>query len=297
MSQPDNTPQPTRPGLTPMGSLLEATDVPAQQAPAPRSGPAFLAEWNSIVRQPPLEALRGAWAWFTDHPSHRSRNRRILAGGAAAALLAAGLGVWSLLPRATPDYLEDPLDDVLDYTLLTSDFNNLPVQERLKLIRDLVERLRGMQGGDSVLMASFAAGIAGSARQQLEENISRLSLDVADTFATRHVERLREATTPADRARVIEQTYLEFVKEMEDIAGQSRDISDEERLADARRQAARGEERIRRVNAGERGDDRAAGIFNILNDRVGSRSEPAQRARITVMIRDMSRHFRGQGPG
>jgi hypothetical protein len=280
-----------------MGSLLDERERAAPPAAAaPPAGPAFLAEWNQILRQPPAQALRGARDWFTDHPTHRTRNRRLSGVLAAALAVAAGAGVWALIPRSQPDYLEDPLDDVLDYTLLTSDFNSLPVKDRLKLIRDLVERLRGMQGGDSVLMASFAAGIAGSAREQLEENISRLSLDVADTYATRYIEMMGEATTQAERARAIERTYLEFVREMEEIAGQANDASDEERLADAKRQAQRGEERIRRLNAGERGDDRAAGIFTVLNDRVGSRSEPAQRARITVMMRDMSRHFRGNGP-
>lgn len=249
----------------------------------------------SVLRLPPAQAVTHAWRWFADHPVHRRRNRWIGVGLLAVLLLATGLATWSQLPRRQPDYLDDALDDVLDYTLLSSEFNRLPVQERLRLMRDLVTRLRSMEGGDSVLMASFAAGIAGAAREQLEENIARLSVDIADTYAIRLRERLAAVTDERDRARAIEQTYLDMTREMEEVAGIRRDASDEERLADARREARRGEDRMRRMNQSPRAGERAAGLFTILDDRVGSRATPAQRARIGAMVLEMSRHFRQGG--
>ncbi|MBM4109571.1 MAG: hypothetical protein FJ255_12310 [Phycisphaerae bacterium] len=275
----------------PFESLLRADD-PADPRPAPGADRfTFL----SLFRMPPARALREGWRWFTDHPEHRRRHRTIGAGLVLALVLGAGLGAWSLVPRSRPDYLDDALDDVLDYTLLSDEFNRLPVHERLKLIRDLVERLRSMEGGDSVMMASFAAGIAGAAREQLEENIARLSVDIADTYAIRLQERLAEVSTEQDRAAAIERTFLDMTREMEEIGGVRRDVSDEERLADARRDAQRGESQMRRMNQSPRAGERAAGLFTILDSRVGSRATPTQRSRITVMIRDMSRHFRKGG--
>lgn len=277
----------------PFDSLLSGDD--ARSAPAPRRRETGDFAFVSLFRMPPARAAREGWRWFTDHPAHRRRNRGIGIAVIAALLLSSGLGVWMLLPRSQPDYLDDALDDVLDYTLLSEEFNRLPVNERLKLIRDLVGRLRSMEGGDSVMMASFAAGIAGAAREQLEENITRLSLDIADTYAIRMKERLAAVSSDEDRARAIEETFLDMTKEMEEIAGVNRNVSDEERLADARRDAQRGQDQMRRMNQSPRAGERAAGIFTFLDDRVGSRASPTQRSRITVMMRDMSRHFRKGG--
>lgn len=277
---------------TPFEPLVRPEDAAGPRAPRAEAGGTAL--W-SVFRLPPRQALAETWRWFVDHPVHRRRNRWIGVGVLSVALLAAGLAVWALLPRAQPDYLDDPLDDVLDYTLLSDEFNRLPVEERLRLIRDLVTRLRSMQGGDSVLLASFAAGIAGAAREQLETNVARLSVDIADSYAMRLQERLAKVADERERARAIEQTYLDMTKEMEAIAGVQRDVSDEERLADARQEAQRGEDRMRRMNQSPRAGERAAGLFTILRDNVATRATPTQRARIGAMLRDMSRHFRQGG--
>lgn len=34
------------------------------------------------------------------------------------------------------------MDEVLNYTLLTDEFNNLPVDKRLELLKDLIDRLK-----------------------------------------------------------------------------------------------------------------------------------------------------------
>src|SRR5262245_2577613 len=50
----------------------------------------------------------------------------------AVLLLSGSLAAYLLLrPVPQPDYAADPMDDVLNYTLLTDEFNKLPVDKRL----------------------------------------------------------------------------------------------------------------------------------------------------------------------
>src|SRR5262245_35712609 len=103
--------------------------------------------------------------------SLRWARRTVAVLGAVVVLAGVTVGIASLWPRATPDYLEDDMDDVLDYTLLSEEFNNLPVQRRLELIKDLVQRLKTLSADDSAVMAAFAATIREQMRRQMERNV------------------------------------------------------------------------------------------------------------------------------
>ncbi len=233
--------------------------------------------------------VRARWAEVKAHPARHALARKRIRVGGVVLLAVLGVGAYfALRPVPQPDYLNDSLDDVLDYTLLTDEFNRLPVKKRVELIGDLVKRLKSMSAGDSALMAAFAAGVAGSARAQIEENVSRLVLDAWDEKAKDY-----PAVPPEQRVAYLESTFLEFEKMMEALGGEVRERSDEERLANVRRQTKRD---IEAMNDPEKRPDSEslARFVTFMDSRMGSRATPAQRSRGQQMLRDMSRHFRGQ---
>lgn len=265
------------PRATPGGpppSLLEQ-DMLAEPA-APRRAPA-LARLGASVRR----AAAGAW-----------QKKAVRVGAAAAAVLAlAGGGVaWWLAVRIDPppDYATANLDVLFDYTLLNDDFNRLSIDERLRLIEQLVTRLRDMGSSDSVLMAMFASQIAGPARAQLEKNLSRLGVDVFDSFAQDY----DPNASVADRKKYLAETFVKIESWFEKLGGEEpRDVAPEERLARAQRQAQREAEWAREGNVGA---SEMARMFDVMNNRVGAHASGFQKRRITGLLRDMSKVMRNQ---
>lgn len=239
-----------------------------------------------------LRMPEGLRRWWDTQMSggRRERTVRRLKIGAGVACLGAAIGLYFLLrPVPQPDYLDDPIDEVFNYTLLTDEFNNLPVEKRMQLIGELVKRLKSMSGNDSVLMAAFASGIAGAARDQIERNASRLAIDMWDKYAKDYDK------VPADkRGDFLEQTFIDFTKSMEAAAGQPRDISDADRINEVRRQATRDRQSLR--DNPERQPPAAVlgRMFQFMNNNVGGHANPQQRQRGQQLMRDMTRHFRGQ---
>jgi hypothetical protein len=234
-----------------------------------------------------------SWAVMRDYFTGTDERRRVwkkrsLVFGPPL-LVALAVGAWLVFgPPRKPDYRRDNLKKVFNYTLLTDQFNNLPVEERLRLIGLLVERMKSMSSGDSALMAAFAAGIAGQAREQLEKNAARLAIDVWDSYAARYAD-----VPPDDRGAYLDHAFIEFTKMMETMGGRTRDISDEERLAEGHRQAERDKKEFTRGGAPP---GRALGrLFMFMNDDMGSHASPSQRARGEVMMMDMIRRMRGPG--
>jgi len=144
-----------------------------------------------------------------------------------------------------------------------------------------------MSGGDSAIMAAFAAGIAGSARKQIEENATRLAIDVWDKYARDYPKVKAE-----DRGAFLDSTFIEFTKMMETIGGRPSDKSDTDRLNEARAQAKRDEERIR--SGKDQPPPQALGrIFTFMRENVGGHASIAQKTRGQQMMRDMVRRLRG----
>lgn len=261
-----------------MTGLLDGLEsTPAAAPRRPRSFvPARLKEWYRGVQQ---------------DPEKRRRWTRFARAALALALVGGGIGAYfALRERPTPEYLTGPMDDVLDYTLFSDEFNNLPVQKRLELMGDLIRRLKGLSAGDSELMAAFAAGIEGDLRRKLEENLSRLAIDAWDEKAKEY-----EKVKPEDRKKYLEDAYLDFEKMMEGLGGRTRDISDEDRLARAKKNAMRDYEGFK--SGKNRPDNESMGKFvGFMSTRMGSNATPSQRARGSEMMRDMARTFRGQDP-
>jgi hypothetical protein len=235
-----------------------------------------------------------AWRARMSDPQRGPRTRRALVAAFVVAVVGAGVGVYfAVRPVPQPDYMNDSMSEVFNYTLLTDEFNKLPVEKRLELIASLIKRLQGMSRQDSVLLAAFGAGIAGQAREQVKENVSRLGVDMLDKYAKDY-----RNVPEGERERYLEQSFLDMAKTMEALGGRPRDISDEERLAEVRRQAQRDRERLREAGATGRGPDGEdlGGFFNFMNNEVGSRATPQQRVRGQQMLRDMGRMFRNQDP-
>lgn len=258
---------------------MEGLEAPVAAASSASAKPGMLARW------------RTRWAAIQRDPAHASIiKKRITIVGTILAL-ATGVTLYFVLrPMPKPDYDKDRLDNVFKYTLLTEQFNNLPVEERMKLIGQLVGRLKSMSSGDSMLMASFAAGIAGSARQQIERNASRLAIDSWDKYAKGYGD-----VPDADKGAYLDKTIVEFSKMMEALGGRSRDISDEERLAEVKRDIAKEKDRISKPGNKPGTSDFARG-FQMLDNNVGSHAAPAQRSRGALLMRDMGRHLRNEDP-
>lgn len=262
-------------------SLLDPADAAAMVSPRARAKVRFRLQIPAWIKR--------HWSEINSDPSRRQRfNRHAMIVGAVL-LVGGGIGAYfALRPVPQPDYLNDGLDDVFNFTLLTDEFNRLPVEKRLELIGQLVSRLKDMKPGDSVMMAGFAAGIAGAARDQIEKNAARLAVDVWDKSAAEY------AFVPEEsRGEFLEKAAVEYMKMMEAVGGRISEKSDQERLDEIKRQTKRDMETM--SNPGRRPDGEDLGrIFGFVHNRVGSHATPAQRARGSQMLRDMTRHFRGQ---
>jgi hypothetical protein len=229
-------------------------------------------------------------AWFEDGAKGPARRRGAVIV-AAVLLVGGGAGSYFAL-RATPmpDYDTAGLDDVFNYTLLTDDFNNLPIEERLKLMRQLVARLKSMSANDSMLLGAFAAGIAGAARDQLEENGSKLAIDAWDKYAQDYAKIPDE-----NRAEFLDDTFIEMSKMLEIVAnGTPRDVSDEKRLEEMQDQVQRDGKRLRENPDAMPNNEQLGELFAFMNFTVGGHANTQQRQRGQQMMRDMTRHFRGK---
>lgn len=259
-----------------MGSLLDDLDT---AAPLPKKS-------RGLGGNP----FKAFIASQTSTPERAKRFRGIT--GSIAGLGIGGLAVWGvllLIPVAQPDYLDDPMDDVLGYTLLTTEFNRLPLEDRVDLIGQLVKRVEAMDADDGSVMAAFAAGIMGEAREQLEENASQLVIDMWDEFAPGY----QNISDPADREAYLADAVVGMTRLVERLDGDPTSKSDDELLADARRQAERDQEIFSDPARGPS----AAGVarfMSLMEREVGSRATPHQRARIAQISRDMTRYLRGE---
>lgn len=252
---------------------------------------------RTILRADLRPVIARGWSWLTATPKRRKRGRLGSITLGVMALAGLVVAVALLLPMGKPDYQKGRMDRVFTYTLLTDQFNDLPIEERLRLIGMLRERLESMSSGDSKLLVAFAAGIAGAAREQLQENVSRLLIDTWDMYASDYV-----SVPEEERGQYIDDAAIALHKLMDTLGGSTREMSDGERLDEMRQQAARDMETMR--DPENRPDSQqAAWLFKFMNSDVGGHATAQQRLRGQQMWRDMTRRLRGQdlatgkGPG
>lgn len=276
--------------LAGMGSLLDDPSLDPARMPGGKAGAKGGTRRKARTQRDkePVQATVRRW-WDGGRNRYKGSKRFRVATWIVAAVIVGGGGpglyLW-LRPTPVPDYASAPLGKVLDFTFLTNEFNKLPVEQRIKLIGDLVSRVKGMDGRESVLMAAFAAGISGKAREQLEENASRLMLDMMDNFAAGY------KNVPAgEEEEFIESKVVDMVRMMSQIGGEENTQTDEEILSDARQQAERDQ---RFMQSGNMTGNMAGRMFTTINNGIGAHSSPHQRARVGMFLRDMTRHLRGQ---
>jgi hypothetical protein len=210
---------------------------------------------------------------------------------AAAFVLVAGVAAYFVLrPMPVPDYENGRIDTLMSFTLLQDEFNQLPLERRLELVGILVRRLEGMSSSDSLMLAAFAGSIRGKARDQLEENASRLAIELWDSMAVEY-----QNVPPESQEAYLAEAFVTFETTMEMMGGEVRDRTPEERLERARRQAQRDEEAIKN---GDGPPARIAGrVFEVMNNNIGQHASPVQRRRGELLMRDMTRFLRSPGGG
>lgn len=236
------------------------------------------------------ERRAAAWkAWVDAAPGRRAAVRRAGAALAVVVVLGAGVGgYFALRPTPVPDYAKDPFDDVLDFTLLTDGFNDLPIEERLRLLKDLVKRFDSMDGSESEMVAAFAAGISGKARKQLEKNASRLVMDVLDREALEY-----EKAPPEERGKAAEHAFVSLYRTMDALDGKDTTMSDEEIVEQGKEEARKGREWIQKQDRQRLGRDTGRMMLS-LKDTVASKTSAQERGRTTLLMRDMTRQMRGE---
>lgn len=257
----------------------------------PREAPLLDEE---ILREPPRRerlaariegrvrrAAAGAWA--------RPGLRRALSVALGVALGASALGAFlALRPVPRPDYQTGDMDDLFNYTLLTAEFNNLSVDERLELLAQLRDRLGSMNADQSVLLAAFAARIRGEIREQLTENVARLGVDIVDEYAATY----NPAEAPAARREYLLRSFVDLHKRMDKLEGRERDLTDEERLQEGYDQAQRD---LETIENGRITGEQAGQLFGVVNSVFAERATPHEQARTALFMRDMSRVLRSGG--
>lgn len=261
---------------------------------AAEPGPPGKKPRRSKRERAPRRSLKERWQAFvaarTDTPERAKKFKRTGIILAAVLVLGAGIGAYlALRPYPQPDYEDDPLDELFNYTLFQDEFNKLPIEERIELVGSLVKRMESMGSSDGTLLAAFAAGISGAAREQLEENAAKMMLDFMDYHATNYA----IVDDPAQQEENIKNTIVDFIRMANTFDGQPTKRSDEELLARAKRDAQRDQEQFRDPNRGPSVKG-VARFTNIMDNRVGAQGTPHQRARITRMMRDMTRYLRGE---
>lgn len=206
----------------------------------------------------------------------------------AALILGAGFGAYRQFRFITPpDYATAPMDELLDYTLITDDFNKLPIDQRLDLLRELVKRFTSMEGSESVLMAQWAEMISGELRDQMMKNASLLAIDMWDNFAGKYT-----LVEPDKREEFLDATVVDFLKTMESFDPNGpRNITDEQRLEEAKGQAARDQKMVR---SGEVSSGQLGRMADFMRNGMGRFAAPQTQTRAAQLMRDMTRHLRGQ---
>lgn len=227
-----------------------------------------------------LERFNTAWAiplW-----------RFTIMGASSVVALALGLGLYLMIrPVPKPDYESAQIGIAFNYTLLTEEFNSLPVEERIQLVSQLYGRVRDMDASESAMMAAFFAGIAGEAREQLERNAGKLLVDAADLVAKDYA-----AVPPEAREEYLDDAYVRLARLTAPFDPSIERRTDEEILDRGRRDAKQG---LEAMESGRISPDQASRMLLFMDRQTRKSASVSQQQRLTLFMRDLTRHLREPG--
>jgi hypothetical protein len=215
-------------------------------------------------------------------------NRRRWVSGSLIVIIALSMtALWWTSRVTKPDPIEDPLDRVLGFALLEANFNKLPVDERIDMIAALVKRLSAMDGQNAGMLGGFAAGINGrEAREQLAENMTKLLADILE-----EVSRDYANPRPEEREKLAEKSFVDMVRKFSRFDGNPDTRTDEEILADGKRQAQRDRSR---ANPWQNQTGMASRMFSMSREEIGERQSPQAQQRFWMMMGDVTKMLSGE---
>jgi hypothetical protein len=208
--------------------------------------------------------------------------------GASLVLLAAVVTALMMLlgtTRRPPSIFDSPVDDVLSF-LAVEEFSALPLDERLQFMRDVFERFGAMNQSDSAVAAAFLAGLTGPAREQLRDNVRVLARDVLVEAADEYFSLQDEAA----RRAFLDGWLLQWARFASEVTGRNEDASDQELLADMRRDASRDNEHAIR-NPIASTESNAWLFMDYWHSEVESVSTPSEQSKILHFLPALREHM------
>lgn len=268
--------------------------TPARASGAPKPGPTESGSLMDGILDPPASSAatpadaRVSWvrrAWGRTLSVLATRTAII----AIAAVVLAGItiGAIRLIPTTKPDPFAAEVTDVAGF-VFDEDFNRLPPRERLGFLVDLIKRFRDFDENDAVALSNLLAQMNDAMRAQIEENIRRLAVDLMSESAREYAD-----LSPEERAAYLNQLLLEMDMLGDEVSGRDRDDTEDERLARMQRQAERDQARAQQRGGESLQPERVQGFFEMYQE-TATQVNAVDRGRIAVLMRDMSRHLRGE---
>jgi len=220
----------------------------------------------------------------------RRRREVMLAAAASALLLVVGAALYwwfAVRWKPPPSIFDSPVSDVLGYLALP-DFNQLPIEERMRFLLELADRFRGFDPGESAAAAAFLAAVVGPAREQVHENARMLAKDVLASAAAEYLE-----LPESERAAFIDDWLVEWMRLGERLTrGKERDRTDDERLEAARRDMRRNRENMAEREEQPAMSDRSASRFlDFWQREVETASSPREQGQIVRFMEDVRKHL------
>lgn len=215
-----------------------------------------------------------------------NRGRVLRWAGFSAAAFALLLGVvwfFAWRTRRPPSIFDAPVDNIASF-FASPDFNALPPRERLELIAQFVQRFRSLEQSESAVLSAFLAGLTGRSREQLRENVRVLAKDLLKEGADEYL-----ALPPDQRGRYLDEWVVEWIKFGERLErGEERNITDEQRLAEIRRDGQRDRDRASSDFANRQfGQEDAVRFLDLWKSEVEATATPREQGQIFKFMTDL----------
>ncbi|MEE2971529.1 MAG: hypothetical protein VX672_00240 [Planctomycetota bacterium] len=219
----------------------------------------------------------------------RERTVGFAAAGLVALTVVTGGVWWWLDARWTPppSIFDSPVDDVLGY-LAMEDFNELPLEERMRYLGQFASRFRGFQQEESAATAAFLAGVTGNTREQMRQNARVLAKDVLLEGAEGYF-----ATPEAERGSYLDRWLAGWQRRAEEMAmGSARVMDDEARATEIKEDAREDMARERDPNDLPQLDTRVTARFlGFWSNDIEAASTPREQGQIIRFMEDLRVHL------